>query len=224
MARFVCSSCSYEREVSGEYVGRTIRCPQCKHTQVLGEIQQEVVLEGSEDIAPHTPVLKRMKYSERDANDASPHRAGPSNTTHSIHWSETAHIVVTTADLQVPYEVVGPIYYQISNKGLFCGQLSDMKYHYEDVLEELRNRGQTGGGRFDWLSLFVGGSVGQNDFDIAFFIAVQELKARAHMLRADAVIGMRQDIDIDTNGFQWFYLQMYGTAVRLSRAEGIKEP
>ena len=32
---------------------------------------------------------------------------------------------------------------------------------------------------------------------------------------ADAVIGMRQDIDIDTNGFSYFYLQMYGTAVRL---------
>jgi uncharacterized protein YbjQ (UPF0145 family) len=34
------------------------------------------------------------------------------------------------------------------------------------------------------------------------------------MLGADAVIGMRQDIDLDTNGFQFFYLQMYGTAVK----------
>ncbi len=34
------------------------------------------------------------------------------------------------------------------------------------------------------------------------------------MLGADAVIAMRQDIDLDTEGFQFFYLQMYGTAVR----------
>ena len=36
----------------------------------------------------------------------------------------------------------------------------------------------------------------------------------AQKIGAEAVIGMRQDIDIDTNGFSYFYLQMYGTAVR----------
>ena len=29
------------------------------------------------------------------------------------------------------------------------------------------------------------------------------------MLGTDAIIGMRQDIDLDTSGFQFFYLQMY---------------
>ncbi len=37
---------------------------------------------------------------------------------------------------------------------------------------------------------------------------------RAAALGADAIIGMRQDIDLDTNGFSYFYLQMYGTAVK----------
>ena len=55
---------------------------------------------------------------------------------------------------------------------------------------------------------------GQNDFDKAFFIAVQELKVRASILKADAIISMRQDLDLDTNGFQYFYMQMYGTAVK----------
>ncbi len=32
---------------------------------------------------------------------------------------------------------------------------------------------------------------------------------------ANAIVGMRQDIDIDSNGFQYFYMQMYGTAVKL---------
>ena len=57
-------------------------------------------------------------------------------------------------------------------------------------------------------------SVGQNEFDKAFFIAVEELKKRAARMGADAVIGMRQDIDLDTNAFTYFYLQMYGTAVK----------
>ena len=30
----------------------------------------------------------------------------------------------------------------------------------------------------------------------------------------NAIISMRQDIDLDTNSFQFFYLQMYGTAVK----------
>ena len=38
-------------------------------------------------------------------------------------------------------------------------------------------------------------------------MAVQELGKRAAILGADAVIGMRQDIDFDTSGFQFFYVQ-----------------
>ncbi|MFD0778856.1 hypothetical protein ACFQZF_10515 [Flavobacterium myungsuense] len=40
------------------------------------------------------------------------------------------------------------------------------------------------------------------------------MKSRASILQADAIVSMRQDIDLDTNGFQHFYLQMYGTAVK----------
>ena len=66
----------------------------------------------------------------------------------------------------------------------------------------------------DWGFLYGEWSVGQNDFEKAFYIAVEELKLRAMQLGADAIIGMRQDIDLDTNGFAFFYLQMYGTAVK----------
>jgi uncharacterized protein YbjQ (UPF0145 family) len=54
-------------------------------------------------------------------------------------------------------------------------------------------------------------------FDSAFFVAVEELKLRAARIGADAIVHMRQDIDMDTSGMQYFYLQMYGTAVRLLR-------
>lgn len=74
--------------------------------------------------------------------------------------------------------------------------------------------GQISKHKADWGWLYGEFSVGQNDFDKAFFIAVEELKKRAARMGADAVIGMRQDIDLDTNAFTYFYLQMYGTAVR----------
>ena len=68
--------------------------------------------------------------------------------------------------------------------------------------------------RSDWGFIWGEFSAGQNDFDKAFYVSVQELKSRASMLNADAIIGLKQDIDLDNRGFQYFYLQMYGTAVK----------
>ena len=69
--------------------------------------------------------------------------------------------------------------------------------------------------KFDWGFLYGELSYGmQNEFDKAFYIAVRELEKKAIRMGADAVIGMRQDIDLDTVNFQYFYLQMYGTAVK----------
>ena len=58
-----------------------------------------------------------------------------------------------------------------------------------------------------------------NLFDSAFYISVEELKYRAYQLGADAIINMRQDIDLDTNMWQNFYMQMYGTAVKMHSDE-----
>ncbi|MFM7922922.1 MAG: heavy metal-binding domain-containing protein, partial [Planctomycetaceae bacterium] len=57
----------------------------------------------------------------------------------------------------------------------------------------------------------------QSQFDSAFFVAVQELKSRAGRVGGNAIVHMRQDIDIDTDGMQYFYLQMYGTAVKVKQ-------
>jgi hypothetical protein len=127
-----------------------------------------------------------------------------------------SRIVVTTGDLKEPYSILGPVYYQISNKGIFSSQLSKMIKQYAAEIEALKRQGQIQPAQMDWGFLIGEWSAGQTDFDKAFFIAVQELKKRAALVGADAVVGMRQDIDLDTNNFQYFYLQMYGTAVRLT--------
>ncbi len=123
-------------------------------------------------------------------------------------------IIVTTGDLKRDYEVIGPVYFQVSNKGIFSSALSVLVTQYSKELQQLKNNGALSEERSDWGFLYGEYSVGQSDFEKAFYIAIQELKKRAAILHADAIIGMRQDIDLDTNGFTFFYMQMYGTAVR----------
>jgi uncharacterized protein YbjQ (UPF0145 family) len=123
-------------------------------------------------------------------------------------------IIVTTGDLKNDYEVIGPVYFSVSNKGLFGSQLGTLIKKYKGEIETLKKESLLTTERADWGAIWGEFSAGQNDYDKAFFIAVQELKSRASILQADAIVSMRQDIDLDTNGFQYFYLQMYGTAVR----------
>lgn len=123
-------------------------------------------------------------------------------------------IIVTTGDLKNDYDVIGPVYFSVSNKGLFGSQLGTLIKKYKGEIEALKKEALMSTERVDWGVLWGEFSAGQNDFDKAFYIAVQELKSRAAILNADAIVSMRQDIDLDTNGFQYFYLQMYGTAVK----------
>lgn len=124
-------------------------------------------------------------------------------------------IIVTTGDLKEDYEVIGPVYFQVSNKGLFGSTLSTLVKQYQAEIRAMKTSGSMSEDKSDWGFLYGEWSVGQSDFEKAFFVATEELKKRAEMVGADAVIAMRQDIDLDTNGFAHFYLQMYGTAVKL---------
>ena len=123
-------------------------------------------------------------------------------------------VIVTTGDLKEDYEIIGPVYFQVSNKGIFSSTLSELVNKYSAEIEEMKNHALMSERRSDWGFLWGEYSVGQNDFEKAFFVATQELKKRALMLGGDAVVSMRQDIDLDTSGFQYFYLQMYGTVVK----------
>ncbi len=126
----------------------------------------------------------------------------------------SSKILITTGDLKDNYEILGPVYFSVSNKGLFGSQLGTLIKKYKTEIETLKKESLISMERPDWGLLWGEFSAGQNDFDKAFFIAAQELKVRAAILLADAIICMRQDIDMDTNGFQYFYMQMYGTAVK----------
>lgn len=125
-------------------------------------------------------------------------------------------VIVTTGDLKQAYQVIGPVYFQVSNKGILSNALSRLTQQYWEEIQNMKREGQIGRERIDWGFLYGEYSAGQSSFERAFFVAVQELKKRAQVLDADAIISMRQDIDLDTNAFQFFYLQIYGTAVRFT--------
>jgi hypothetical protein len=127
---------------------------------------------------------------------------------------DVSQMIVTTGDVKRDYDILGPVYFQVSNKGVFSSALSKLAKQYGSEIEEAKKAGRMSKPRADWGFLYGEFSVGQSDFDKAFFVAVQELRKRAAIVGGDAIIGMRQDIDLDTSGFQFFYLQMYGTAVK----------
>lgn len=153
---------------------------------------------------------KKEMMKSKAAKEAAEERAAEAKQRAAEYRQKVNAVIVTTGDLKEDYEIIGPVYFQVSNKGLFSSTLSDLVNKYSAEIEEMKNSALMSEGKMDWGER----SVGQNDFEKAFFVATQELKKRAVMLGGDAVVSMRQDIDLDTSGFQYFYLQMYGTVVK----------
>lgn len=157
---------------------------------------------------------KKEMIKSKAAKEAAEERAAEAKQRAAEYRQKVNAVIVTTGDLKEDYEIIGPVYFQVSNKGLFSSTLSDLVNKYSAEIEEMKNNALMSERRTDWGFLWGEYSVGQNDFEKAFFVATQELKKRAVMLGGDAVVSMRQDIDLDTSGFQYFYLQMYGTVVK----------
>jgi hypothetical protein len=160
-------------------------------------------------------IYRKVGYPAQEATAVDSHMVQPTNSFSPRIPKRETEIIVTTADLPYPYDVVAPVYFQVSNKGLFSNALEKLKKKYDYELQDMKKRGLVNKSALDWgFLLYWEYSAGQNNFESAFFVAVRELQVRAALMNAHAVVGMRQDIDLDTNGFQFFYLQMYGTAVR----------
>ncbi len=129
-----------------------------------------------------------------------------------VKWENRDTFPVTSAGIARPYEVLGPVFFQTSNRGIFSSTYDELAFLYRKDIERKRMEGAFSPTKNEWLS--AAAPIGQNDFDPAFYICVEELKRRAIALDADAIVGFRMDFDLDTNGYQYFYIQAYGTAVR----------
>ena len=47
-------------------------------------------------------------------------------------------ILVTTGDINQDYQIIGPVYFQISNKGIFSNALSKLVKQYEAEIIDIR--------------------------------------------------------------------------------------
>ena len=177
-------------------------------------IKQLKVVFAKKTASPPTPVIVTTPVVEESSSTPSEQESSVTNQA-SRKKTSPRPIFITTGDIDSDYEIIGPVYYQISNKGFFGGVLPGKIKEYSAKIEAMKREGTMGQDRADWGFLFGEWSVGQSDFEKAFLIATEELKKRATLVGANAIIGMRQDIDIDTDGFAYFYLQMYGTAVKI---------
>lgn len=126
-------------------------------------------------------------------------------------------VIVTTMDARQAYTVMGPVFFQISNKGDFVNPLIKLKKKYREDTKKLRDPQIEPEVLSDWANLWLENSSSQNEAEVAFFVAVRELQTRAYTMGSDAIIGMRQEMIFDPQDPEHFTLVMYGTAVRYVR-------
>mgnify|MGYP004678825919 FL=1 len=74
-------------------------------------------------------------------------------------------IIVTTCDLKEDYEIIGPVYFQVSNKGIFSSAYSELVRKYSNKIVEMKRSGNISKEKADWGFLYGEWSVGQNDFE-----------------------------------------------------------
>ena len=133
-------------------------------------------------------------------------------------------IIVSTGDIPYQYEIIEPVYYQVSNKMSLFGesQYIRLEKKYKQLLQQLHTQNRTtsiaGGQALSNVLMAFMGEFPQHttQFERAFYMAVEELKLAVKSIGGNGLIYLRQDIDLDTTGFQFFYLQMYGTAVKIT--------
>lgn len=94
------------------------------------------------------------------------------------------NMIVTTGDLKQEYDVIGYVYFQLSNKGIFTSTYTDLLQKYTDKIRDLQKNKLLSKEKVDWGFLYGEWSVGQNDFEKAFYVAVEELKKRAKNVRS----------------------------------------
>lgn len=128
-------------------------------------------------------------------------------------------ITVTTGDLKNAYTILQPIFVQISNKGILKNQYELLESKYHKFLEKLQDVGLVAQEADPHKKGTFAGKLDKPDstghkMEKAFYIAIEELKKRAVLLKGDAIVAMRYETDLLYNQSGEFYLQMYGTVVK----------
>ena len=112
---------------------------------------------------------KKEMMKSKAAKEAAEQRAAEAKQKAAEYRQKVNAVIVTTGDLKEDYEIIGPVFFQVSNKGIFSSTLSELVNKYSAEIEEMKNNALMSERRTDWGFLWGEYSVGQNDFEKAFF-------------------------------------------------------
>jgi uncharacterized protein YbjQ (UPF0145 family) len=117
-------------------------------------------------------------------------------------------VLVSGGDLGTPYDIVGTIsFWYTSTHGVVSDSLTSLIQAFRETHADRLRRRQ--GGSHAALAFEAGAA-----FDRMFLLTVDELRVRAAALGADAVIGMRHDVDATASDRDCLYVEVSGVAVR----------
>ncbi len=139
-------------------------------------------------------------------------------------------IPVTSSNIEGACQIIAPVNFVIGSRGGMKEEFELLKSRQRHVIEEAKRLGQLskshglgqsitsfGMAADGGMSMGVhhaGSSFVSSDLEIAFMIAVSQIQLRASYLGANAVVGFRWDIDVDSNSNVLNFLgTAYGTAV-----------
>ncbi|NJL11562.1 MAG: YbjQ family protein [Microscillaceae bacterium] len=129
-------------------------------------------------------------------------------------------VIVTTNDLAQAYDILSPVFVQISNRGILKNHAEKLEKEYQSFIEDLQAKGILGREASDEEVVLLSRKkellldLTGRRMERAFYVALEELKRKTRLFGGNAVVGMRYETDI-LNDNSEFYLQMYGTAVLL---------
>lgn len=108
-------------------------------------------------------------------------------------------ILITNLDLKEEYEIIEPIYYHISSTSFFknLDEMEKKSIEYKEILNKFG----------------INSSDKDSRYDKAFYISLEEMKKKAKLIGADAIIGLRHSMIFPINR-DTFDLHTYGTAVK----------
>lgn len=128
------------------------------------------------------------------------------------------NIIATTADLKEDYKIISPIIFSFDNQPVLFSsktKLNELLEKYKLKTEKMLSAISSHDEQKTHLDFFYAILLNKdNPLEQMFYIGVEELKLRAEMLHADAIIGISQEVT-SHNHPTFFNYKIYGTAVKI---------
>ena len=93
---------------------------------------------------------KKEAMKTKAAKEAAEQRAAEAKQKAAEYRQKVNAVIVTTGDLKEDYEIIGPVFFQVSNKGIFSSTLSELVNKYSAEIEEMKNNALMSERRTDW--------------------------------------------------------------------------